>query len=116
MPKGDKTGSKDKGRKTDKAAGYRAGDPGPGFAPTPGRGRNWGHGWGHGRDRGRGWRHRCGAGWGVNPYTAPFAPELAHEQEVEMLKQQAEYLNKALEAISTRIRELETAEAAQKEE
>ena len=78
----------------------------------------WGGAWG----RGRGWRHwyyatglpgwaRFGyaPAWGAPPaapygsYGAPPAPE----QEVDVLKTQAEWLKQQLDAISKRIAELE---------
>ena len=56
-----------------------------------------------------GWQ-RAGVGYpafGGVPYGAPYAPTVTHEQEVEMLKGQAEYFEDALGGIKKRIEELE---------
>lgn len=112
------------GPRTGRAAGYCAGYEAPGWAtPYPGRGRAW---WGSG-GRGAGWRHRhwyyatglprwAGAGhmpvweaappWAYGPYGAPPAPE----QEVEFLRNQAEWLQQQLADIGQRLAELEKGE------
>jgi len=80
----------------------------------------WGRGfWGGGR----GWRNMYYAtgltGWqragmgapafgGFAPYVAPFAPTATRQQELDMLKGQAEYFEDALEGIKKRIGELES--------
>ncbi len=105
----------------------------PGYAnPLPGRGF-WGRGRGGGMGRGgggwgrRNWFYATGlTGWqraaygspafgGVQqsmpfaaPYVAPPAPAMGREQEIEMLKAQAEYFEDALEGIKKRIGEMET--------
>jgi hypothetical protein len=104
--------------------GYANAVPGRGFWGR-GRGGGWGRGgggWGR-----RNWFYATGlTGWqraaygypafggvpaGV-PYAAPFAapyvPTMAREQEVEMLKGQAEYFEETLEGIKKRIEELES--------
>ena len=125
MPGGDGTGPAGLGPMTGRAAGYCAGYPMPGYMnPVGGRGF-WG--WGRGRGGGRGWRNqfyatgltgwqRAAVGWpglgGVVPpavpYTAPFAPTVNAEQQLDALKGQAEYFEDALEGIRKRIQELET--------
>ena len=107
---------------TGRAAGYCAGYPLPGYMnPVPGSGV-----WGWGRGGGRGWRNQfyatgltgwqrgavrqpvfaAGFGYGV-PYAAPVAPSaLSTEQEIDLLKRQAEYFANALEGIGKRIEEL----------
>ena len=124
------------GPRTGRAAGFCAGYDVPGYAnPVPGRGLGWGlvlslsKGFGRGfwrrgrRGGGRGWRHwyyatglpgwaRFGYGpaWGTPPYAAygaPYAPTMTREQEIEMLKGQAEYFQDALDGITKRIEELE---------
>ena len=130
MPAGDGTGPMGMGPMTGRRAGYCAGSEVPGYDnPTPGRGM--GMGWARGRawfgggGRGRRWRHwyyatglpgwaRSGyvPAWGApsavpyGPYAAPPTPE----QEVELLKGQAEGLKDQLDAISQRIAELEREE------
>jgi len=127
MPGGDGTGPGGMGPMTGRAAGYCAGYAVPGYAnPVGGRGFwGWGRGGGGGRG-GRGWRNQFYAtgltGWqrapmgypafgGVTPsavpYTAPFAPAMSGEQQLDALKGQAEYLEDALEGIRKRIEELE---------
>jgi len=105
------------GPMTGRAAGYCAGYPVPGFMnPMPGGGL-----WGWGR-RNRfyatglpGWQRAAygypalggGVAYGA-PYAAPYAPAIPREQEIELLKGQAEYFEDALEGINKRIRELES--------
>ncbi len=123
MPGGDGTGPAGMGPMTGRAAGYCAGYSMPGFAnPIPGRGA-----WGWGRGRGgwgrRNWFYATGlTGWqraatgypafgGVAsgaPYAGAYAPTVSREQEMEMLKGQAEYFEDALHGIKERIEELET--------
>jgi hypothetical protein len=121
------------GPMTGRAAGFCAGYGVPGYMnPVPGRG--FGMGFGRGRGfggGGRGWRHRFYAtgltGWqraaygypafgGVPyavPYAAPSAPAMPREQEVEMLKGQAEALQSELDFIKKRLGEIETGTAAE---
>lgn len=107
---------------TGRAAGYCAGYAVPGFMnPIAGRGfGGWGRGGGWGR---RNWFYATGlTGWqraglqpaavgyppayGV-PYAVPGVAVMAREQELELLKGQAEYLEDALEGIRKRLQELE---------
>jgi len=116
MPRGDGTGPAGMGPMTGRAAGYCAGYPVPGFMnPVGGRGYGgWGRGGGFGRGRGFGWA-RAGYGYpawdvAVNPYApypAPAAPTVAPEQELAGLKQQADYLQNALNEIKERMAEIE---------
>jgi hypothetical protein len=101
---------------TGRAAGYCAGYPVPGFSRAV-------YGGGHGRG-GRGWRNQYFAtgltGWqrGGYAYTGGAAPGYlpnypAHaagysrENELNVLKGQAEYLEDSLAGINQRIKELE---------
>ena len=124
MPRGDGTGPSGMGPMTGRAAGYCAGYPVSGFMnPAGGRGyrgagRGRGGGWGRGRGFGRGFGWAA-AGYGYPawggvanpdvPYAGPFAPAVTAEQELDGLKQQAEYFQNALDGISKRIEELEKA-------
>jgi hypothetical protein len=127
MPGGDRTGPVGMGPMTGRAAGYCAGYPAPGYM-NPGFGRGGGAwGWG-GRGRGRGWRHwyhatgvpgwaRAAYGWPgpvMAPSVAPAVPwgaaQPSKEQEVEFLKNQANYFNEALGEIQKRLEELEASE------
>jgi len=115
MPRGDGTGPAGMGPMTGRAAGYCAGYPVPGFMnPVGGRGYGgWGRGGGRGRGFGRGFGW-AGAGYGMpawggvaTPYAAPFTPTMAPEQELDGLKQQAEYFQDALGEIKKRMEQLE---------
>lgn len=127
MPAGDGTGPMGMGPMTGRAAGYCAGYDAPGYAnPVPRMGMGWRRGWGGGWGGGRGWRNMYYAtglpgskqrgarygyapAWGVPPAGAygPYAAPPAPEQEIEYLKTQAEWLQEQLEAITSRIAELE---------
>jgi len=125
MPGGDRTGPAGMGPMTGRAAGFCAGYSVPGYANSVGgrgmgmgwgRGGGWGRGFrggGFGRGRGFGW---AGAGYGmpawggvVNPnmpYPEQFAPAPTPEQELDGLKQQAEYFQDALDEIKKRTEQL----------
>ncbi len=130
MPGGDGTGPGGMGSKTGRGLGYCAGFNTPGYTKGPGMGMAWGGGRGRGRvgyGRGMAWgrgRGRAGvwAAPGYTPNVAPRAPvygnvpagTLDKDQEINMLKQEKNYLesemdgiNKAMEDISERIAELE---------
>lgn len=123
MPGGDRTGPMGRGPMTGRGAGFCAGYGVPGYMGFAGRGGRGGLGFGRGMGRGsmgrgRGWRNRFWATglpgwarfdaypwgpWGGVPYDmgAPVP-----EQEVDMLKQQAEMFEKSLGDIRRRIDEL----------
>ena len=122
MPGGDGTGPLGQGPMTGRAAGYCAGNPGPGYAnPVAGRGRRfgfgrgWGRGfgWGRGRGWGRGWFGFGPAGgypYGAMPYYGdPNTQELTPQQESEMLKKEAQAMQDEINSINQRISELESA-------
>ncbi|MDI6890262.1 MAG: DUF5320 domain-containing protein [Thermodesulfovibrionales bacterium] len=136
MPFGDRTGPLGLGPRTGRAMGYCAGFGMPGYAnPVPGRGGfGFGRGWGRGRGwfgRGRGWRHWYWAtglpGWarygytpfGAYPYAPPpfwgypYAPTA--KEEMDILRDQAEFLRKELDEIQKRISTLEKAQAQKSE-
>lgn len=110
MPFGDRTGPLGTYPRSGRGAGWCSGFPGPGFL-NPGYG-SYGRG-------GRGWRHWfratgltgwqrafCGwPAWGSWVSEPPFrAP--TEEQELEVLKARASWLEKALEHLRKRIEEL----------
>ncbi|MBD3322672.1 MAG: hypothetical protein GF350_16340 [Chitinivibrionales bacterium] len=121
MPWGNGTGPAGMGPMTGRAAGYCAGYGVPGYA-NPASGRGYGFGFGRGGGWGRrnwyyatgltGWQ-RSGYGYPVAagyPYVAsnagvPYAP--TKEQQTDMLKGQAEYLEDQLAGIKKRLEELE---------
>ena len=102
MPAGDRTGPRSMGPMSGKAAGYCVEQQIPEYA-SPGNDSGMGRGYGRGFGRGRGRRFRGGV-TGI-PTAAPTA---TREQELEMLKQRAEYFKTAGEEISARIKEIET--------
>ena len=135
MPAGDRTGPAGMGPMTGRGTGYCGSYDAPDWANwSPGRrfygqggrgfrgrGGRWG-GSGFGRGGGgwgyRHWYHATGlprlargqrfAGFGVPPavaYGAPDAPP-SREQEVEILKDEAEWLKEQLDAINQRMDEL----------
>jgi hypothetical protein len=126
MPRGDRTGPAGMGPMTGRGMGYCAGYDAPGYASlAPGFGRGMGRGWWGGGPGwgggGRGWRHRYYAtglprwarydyppAWAYGPY--PYGPAMTEEQEVELLKDQAEALRREMEAITKRLEELKNAE------
>lgn len=123
MPRGDGTGPNGFGPMTGRAAGFCAGYNAPGYAnPVGGRG-GFGYGRGMGyRGGGRGWRHqyyatglpywaRYGAG-APRPgqYYAPqyYPPqEITPEQEIDLLRKEADYIQNELKSVNDRIKELE---------
>jgi hypothetical protein len=99
------------GPMTGRAAGFCAGFGVPGYMnPMPGYRMGFGRGgWG-----GRGWRHMYyatglpgWARWGSFPLVPPAAPTA--EEEVAVLKRQAEALKAEMEAINQRIETLSRA-------
>jgi len=116
MPGGDGTGPGGMGPMTGRAAGFCAGYPTPGFMnPIPGRG--FGRGMGLGFRGGRGFRGApvpfgvpAAPYAGPYAYGAPFSAGPTREQELDMLKGQAEYLEDALDGIKKRIAELQEGE------
>ena len=76
-----------------------------------------GFGWGRGRGRGRGWRHQFYATglpfWArpPMPYAVPMGPVPTVEYQTQVLKAQAEQMEKSLEQIRSRITELEAAQS-----
>jgi hypothetical protein len=127
MPGGDRTGPAGAGPMTGRAAGYCAGYPAPGYMnPVGGRGL-FGRGMGRGGGRGRGYRNsyyatglpgwaRYSYGYPPTPWAGPayaahppvVTPQITAEQEVDGLKQEAEYLKTALDDINDRINRLES--------
>ena len=122
MPGGDRTGPTGMGPMTGRAAGYCAWYATPGFANlTPGRGlgmgfrRGFGRGMGgRGRGFGRGRMDPYPGGYYGIPSVYPYAPGMTSEQEVDLLKAQAENMQKSLEDINSRVAELQA--ATQKED
>ena len=113
MPRGDGTGPAGMGPMTGRAAGFCAGYSVPGFMnPVGGRGfwgRGRGGGWGRGFGRGFGWAGYGYPAWGgaAAPYFSAGVPQVTAQQELDGLKQQADYFKDALDEINKRIGQLE---------
>ena len=119
MPAGDRTGPMGNGPMTGRAAGLCTGNSMPGYAnPAGGRGF-FGAGRGRGRGGGRGWRNwfyatgvpfRARRNYpGFQPYGDPYyGQELRPEDEAGMLREQAEFMQKEINSINERIKELES--------
>jgi len=125
MPRGDRTGPGGMGPMTGRAAGFCAGYSVSGYMnPIPGRRFGFGRGgFGHRNlyyaTGLTGWQ-RAAYGypaWGSFGWAAPYAgapiPYGAHygltkEQEMDMLKNQAKYMEDALSGVNKRIQELNT--------
>lgn len=128
MPFGDRTGPLCLVPMTGRRAGYCSGFGMPGYTnPVPGRG--WfvfGRGWGRGRGwfgGGRDWRHWywatglpgwARAGYGYQPFWCyPYAPTA--KEEIDILRDEAEFLKKELEEVQNRINTLEKARSQEGE-
>jgi len=131
MPRGDRTGPSGMGPMTGRAAGYCAGYSAPGYMnPFGGRGLGFARGFrGGGRGYGRGFGFYVPVTPYVNPmyagynpapgsapqYISPEAPDYSASHELEMLKNQADYLLSTLDGIKKRIEELEAGASEKKE-
>jgi hypothetical protein len=123
MPFGDRTGPQGLGPRTGRGAGYCSGFPGPGsMNPVPGRGfLGFGRGRGsRGFGGGRGWGNcywatgfpgRAWGGYGFSRSAAGFTAE----EEMDILRDEAEYLKQQLNDIQNRMSTLEKSRAKQGE-
>ena len=135
MPGGNGMGPAGMGPMTGRGAGYCSGYGAPGFANAPRGGLGMGYGGGRGMGMGRGLGFGRGAGWGVGPMpgqgayggqwgapaampqAAPWsdpwgARQISREEELGYLKNQAMALKNELDAISSRVNELENESGA----
>ncbi|MCK9484778.1 MAG: DUF5320 domain-containing protein [Candidatus Marinimicrobia bacterium] len=114
MPRGDGTGPAGMGPMTGRAAGFCAGNNGPGYT-NPGAGRGFGGGMGRGRGRGfRNWFYATGLpGWArFGGFNAPYAYPPSYQKpdpavEKQALMNQAQFLEEQLQEIKERISALE---------
>jgi len=100
-----------------RAMGYCAGYDAPGFTAGPGRGMGRGMGWrnargfgggfgpGYGRGMGRGFGPAYGRGFYPGQSYEDLAP--TREEELQSLKHQAERLQRTLDEVNQRIKDLE---------
>jgi hypothetical protein len=103
MPAGDRTGPMGQGPVTGRRLGYCSGYDSPGYAK--GRGGGFGRRIGWGRGFGRSW------GYGV-PYMgymqgSPWMPPMSKEEEIKLLKAEADSLKREQKDIEKRLTDLE---------
>ena len=109
MPKGDRTGPSGQGPGIGRAFGYCYGFDSPGYTKGPGRGIGFGSGFGRGMRRGRGF----GMGWGnIAPFQGSFfgdsrMSQVSKEDEIRLLKSEADSLKQTQQDIAKRIADLE---------
>lgn len=121
MPRGDGTGPAGLGSMTGRGLGYCAGYSQPGYITAPGPGMGMGYGRGYGRGRGRGygmglaWRRGFGGGgWRAWAPVAPIAPVVPIQRQftpmnqLEMLKQEKDYLESELKEIQSALQDIST--------
>ena len=114
MPRGDRTGSMGQGPSTGRGLGFCEGFDSPGFTKGAGggMGRGFGHGRGMGMGRGRSFGHGRsfgGAYTGLFP-GYPWVHSMSKEDEVKLLKSQADTLSRSQKDIEKRLGELEKEE------
>lgn len=109
MPSGDRTGPMGQGSMTGRALGFCTGYNTPGFdkgfGGGMGRGYGFGRGMGGARGMGRG-RYRNWPDSGYIPFSRGYSAQNS-EDEIKMLKSQAEVLKRSQRDIEKRIEELE---------
>ncbi len=116
MPRGDRTGPAGMGSMTGRGMGYCASSGVSGQANPLGRRGFAMQGYGRGAGRGQGLGRGRNFGWsGVSPYAYGVSYGSAKE-EVDMLKNQASVLQNEMNAINSRVKELESSAKQQKEE
>jgi hypothetical protein len=112
MPGGDRTGSLGQGRGSGRTFGDCYGYDSPGYMKGPGRRMGIGYGFGRGYGRGRGFGR--GRGSGVphqgNYQGYPLMPQMSKENEIKMLKSEADALKRSQKEIEERLEELEKEE------
>ncbi len=115
MPKGDRTGPSGQGPGTGRAFGYCYGFDSPGFVKGVGGGMGRGFGYGRGMGRGRG----MGFGWGRSYGVASpgvfqggnqFIQPMSKDDEIKLLKSEADALKRSQKNIDKRLGELEKEE------
>jgi hypothetical protein len=111
MPAGDRTGPIGQGPVTGRRLGYCAGFDSPGFTKGPGGGMGRGFSSGRGMRFGRGMARGRGFGrrWGFNtPLQGnPGMPSVSKEDEIRLLKSEADALEHSQKDIMKRLSDLE---------
>ena len=118
MPRGDGTGPWGQGSMTGRGAGFCGGFQMPGYAnPVPGRGFGGGGRGGGGRGRRNmywatgmpGWA-RFGSFPGPGGVGPAYGTDMSKAEEVEALRQQAEYFKASLQDIEKRLQAMESSD------
>ncbi len=113
MPLGDRTGPMGQGPRTGRALGFCSGYDSPGyskgFGSGMGRGFRFGRGMGMGMGRGRGIGRGRFYGWSYSGdyQEFPWMQPASKDDEIKMLKSQAESLKRTQKDIEKRLSELE---------
>jgi Family of unknown function (DUF5320) len=119
MPGGDRTGSMGLGPRTGRGLGYCSGFDSPGYVKGAGGWMGRSFGFGRGMGRGCGFGNRMGWGRGFaygfgfgasNPGFAPGYPwmqPMSKDDEIKLLKSQADALSQSQKYIEKRLGELE---------
>ncbi len=112
MPRGDRTGPSGQGPGTGRAFGYCYGFDLPGYTKGPGRGMGSGFGLGRGMRRGRGFRMGWGYGVPYQGFTSGYTgmSPMSKEDEIRLLKSEADALKRSQKDIEKRLSELEKEE------
>ena len=107
MPSGDHTGPMGQGPMTGRSSGFCSGYDTPGYVKGFGGGMGRGFRFGRGRGRGSGWgRNFVGGFAGLFP-GFPWVHSITKDDEINMLKSQAEYLKRSQKDIENRLGDLE---------
>ncbi|MBN2350410.1 MAG: DUF5320 domain-containing protein [Bacteroidales bacterium] len=109
MPQGDRTGPMGQGSRTGRSLGFCSGYDAPGYANGFGGGMNRGFGFGRGRGRGMGYGRGRNFGGAFPGFFQglPYSHSISKDDEVKMLKDQAESLKRCQKDIENRLSELE---------
>jgi hypothetical protein len=114
MPKGDRTGPLGQGPGTGRAFGFCHGYDSPGY--TKGSWSTMGRGFGYGRRRGIGWGSGPVRGWGFRVTeqnyfpTYPWSQPVNKDDEIKLLKSEADALKRSQKEVEKRLAELEKEE------
>jgi hypothetical protein len=112
MPSGDRTGPMGQGPRTGRALGFCSEYDTPGFTKRFGGSIGRGFGFGRGRGRGMGYGRGRNFGWPFSGffYGFPGTQPVSKDDEIKMLKAQAENLKRNQKDIEKRLSELEKEE------
>ena len=107
MPSGDRTGPVGQGPMTGRSSGFCAGYDTPGYVKGFRGGIGRGFRFGRGRGQGAGWGRNFGGGFADFFPGFSWGHSISKDDEINMLKSQAEYLKRSQKDIEKRLGELE---------